>query len=260
MNILIISIILFIGGILLYVFFPKYYSYYLKKRENKLKREITQNISHELKTPLAGILGYIESIIDNEDLPPEKVQYFLEKTHLQAKRLQSLLNDISVLNKLDEKKQVYEFEQVNILSVVNEVLEDVDDTMKEKSTHAIINIPHNTQIVGNRSLIYSTFRNLIDNSIAYAGENITIQIKVEKEDKRYYYFEFSDNGIGIEKQHRSRIFERFYRVEKGRSRKSGGTGLGLAIVKNAIQLHHGDIHLECPQEGGTKFHFSIRKT
>ena len=113
-------------------------------------------------------------------------------------------------------------------------------------------------INGNQSMVYSIFRNLTDNAIAYAGEGTTITIRCREQNDRYH-FTFSDNGGGVEKVHLSRLFERFYRVDKGRSRKVGGTGLGLAIVKNAVLLHGGTITASNIPEGGLAFDFSLKK-
>ena len=111
---------------------------------------------------------------------------------------------------------------------------------------------------GNNSLIYSIFRNLMDNAINYAGEGKTIAISAFEQDDKWY-FSFSDNGVGIPVEHMSRVFERFYRVDKGRSRSLGGTGLGLAIVKNAVMLHGGTIIAQAPTNGGLCFKFTLKK-
>ena len=130
--------------------------------------------------------------------------------------------------------------------------------LEQKGMKAVVDLPERLVIHGNQSLLYSIFRNLTDNAIAYAGEGTTIQLSAHDEGSQWR-FVFSDNGVGIEPQHLSRIFERFYRVDKGRSRKMGGTGLGLAIVKNAVGLHGGSITATCPAEGGMRFEFTLNK-
>ncbi|MGL5619804.1 MAG: sensor histidine kinase, partial [Tannerellaceae bacterium] len=122
-----------------------------------------------------------------------------------------------------------------------------------------ISLQNNLIIHGNHSLLYSIFRNLFDNAIAYAGDNITIEVACFKEDESYYYFKFSDSGCGVQEEHLNRLFERFYRVDKGRSRKIGGTGLGLAIVKNGVNFHKGEISAKNRADGGLEFIFTLKK-
>lgn len=231
----------------------------VQEHENELKRHLTQNISHELKTPVSSILGYMESILENPDLDPARQRFFVERSYQQAHRLSSLLQDISTLNKIDEGKRLFEKEACNVTEVITDVLNDVNLDIEKKGFVILKNFQANLSILGNRSLIYSIFRNLLDNALAYAGEKITIDINCYREDENFYYFSFSDNGIGVSEEHLSRLFERFYRVDKGRSRKMGGTGLGLAIVKNGVFFHRGTISAKNNADGGLSFIFSLRK-
>ena len=231
----------------------------VQEHENELKRHLTQNISHELKTPVSSILGYMESILENPDMDTKRQRFFIERSFQQAQRLRDLLYDISTLNKIDEGKRVYEKETCNISDIILDVLNDVHLQIEQKEYKIQQNFQPNILIQGNRSLLYSIFRNLLDNALAYAGEKITIDISCYREDENFFYFSFSDNGNGVPEEHLSRLFERFYRIDKGRSRKMGGTGLGLAIVKNAVLYHRGNISAKCVPTGGLSFIFSLRK-
>lgn len=231
----------------------------VQEHENQLKRHLTQNISHELKTPVSSILGYMESILNNPDLDPARQRFFIERSFLQAQRLSALLQDISTLNKIDEAKRLFEKEPCDVAQVIGDVLFDVHLQVEERKSIILKNFPEQLPIQGNRSLLYSIFRNLTDNALAYGGNKITIDINCYREDTQFYYFSFSDNGVGISEEHLSKIFERFYRVDKGRSRKLGGTGLGLAIVKNAVIFHKGNISAKSLPTGGLSFIFSLRK-
>jgi len=131
--------------------------------------------------------------------------------------------------------------------------------MEEKGITSEVILPGNPVIHGNYSLLYSIFQNLYDNAIAYAGENIHITLNCYKEDPSFYYFSFSDTGVGIPEDHINRIFERFYRLDKGRSRKIGGTGLGLSIVKNGVNFHRGQISAKSTPGKGLTFFFTLKK-
>jgi len=231
----------------------------VQEHENELKRHLTQNISHELKTPVSSILGYMESILENPDMDPKRQRFFVERSFQQALRLSALLQDITTLNKMDEAKRLFEKETCNISEVIQDVLNDVHLEIEQKECEILKNFPPELKIMGNRSLIYSIFRNLLDNTLAYAGEKLMVDISCYREDEQYYYFSFSDNGVGVDEVHLTRLFERFYRVDKGRSRKMGGTGLGLAIVKNAVLYHRGKISAKIVPTGGLSFIFSLRK-
>jgi len=231
----------------------------VQEHENELKRHLTQNISHELKTPVSSILGYMESILNNPDLDPERQRFFIQRSFQQAQRLSSLLQDISMLNKMDEDKRLFDKETCILAELLTDVLNDVHLEIEQKKCNVLKNVNPEIQIQGNRSLLYSIFRNLMDNALAYGGDKLSIDINCYREDELFYYFSFTDNGIGVGEEHLNRLFERFYRVDKGRSRKVGGTGLGLAIVKNAVLYHGGTISAKNIPGGGLSFIFSLRK-
>ena len=230
-----------------------------QEEESRMKRQLTQNVSHELKTPVSSIQGYLETILSNPDLSPDKRQFFLERCYSQSTRLTGLLRDISVLNRLDEASEMFDLTEVNITKLIAEILKECSQDMEEKHITSEIILPGDPTVFGNNSLLYSIFRNLYDNAIAYAGENIKITVNCYKEDPKYYYFSFSDNGVGIPEEHINRIFERFYRVDKGRSRKIGGTGLGLSIVKNGVNFHKGQISAKSSPGKGVTFFFTLKK-
>lgn len=227
--------------------------------KNRLKRQLTQNVAHELKTPVSSIQGYLETIVSDPGMDEEVKNHFIQRCFIQSQRLSSLLQDISTLNKLDDAPESYEREPINILTLFNTILSDVTQKLKEKIITVRTLIGPDVVVVGSHSLLYSIFRNLTDNAIAYAGEGVTVTVQVLSEDENYYTFSFADNGVGVAAEHLPHLFERFYRVDKGRSRKMGGTGLGLAIVKNAVLLHHGSISVRLAQTGGLEFIFSLPK-
>ena len=230
-----------------------------EEEQVRLKRQLTQNIAHELKTPVSSIQGYLETIVSNENIPREKINVFLERCYAQSNRLSRLLRDISVLTRMDEAASMIDMERVDISVLVGNIINEVSLELDEKHITVVNSLKKSIQIKGNYSLLYSIFRNLMDNAIAYAGSNIQININCFREDENFYYFSFADTGIGVSPEHLNRLFERFYRVDKGRSRKVGGTGLGLAIVKNAVIIHGGSISAKNNQGGGLEFVFTLAK-
>lgn len=230
-----------------------------EEEQARIKKQLTQNIAHELKTPVSSIQGYLETIINNPELPRERMMGFLERSYAQSNRLTHLLRDISALTRMEEAPGMMETETVNLCTIMQNILNEVNMDLEEKQIEARNLLPKELTVQGNASLLYSVFRNLTDNAIAYAGTGITITVRCFREDHRFYYFSFSDTGTGVAPEHLSRLFERFYRVDKGRSRKLGGTGLGLAIVKNAIILHGGNIFAKNNPHGGLEFIFTLSK-
>ena len=227
------------------------------EKENRLRRELTHNISHELKTPVASILGYTDTILESPDISEDMKRLFIERTNVQAKRLSALLQDISALNRMDYAKDMIAVERVDVSALFADILQETTLAVQRKAMSVKNYLPQNIIVRGNRSLLYSIFRNLIDNAVNYAGQGTTIEVSAT-EQQGLWLFTFSDNGIGIPAEHLPRIFERFYRIDKGRSRDMGGTGLGLAIVKNAVQLHGGTINVSSPATGGLTFEFTLK--
>ncbi len=226
----------------------------------RLKRQLTQNVAHELKTPVSSIQGYLETIVSNPDIDQETKDQFIQRCYAQSRRLSSLLADISTLNKLDDAPQGYEFVRVNIPELLLSIQRDLSMQMEANHVTFRALVEPGVEVDGNPSLLYSIFRNLTDNSIAYGGDGVTITVQVVSEDESFYTFSFSDNGPGVAPEHIPHLFERFYRIDKGRSRKMGGTGLGLAIVKNSVLLHRGTISVRLGLAGGLEFMFTLPKT
>lgn len=226
-------------------------------RRSIMKQQITSNISHELKTPISSVKGYLETVLNNHELEQSKQLYFIEKAYNQTERLTQLVNDIALLNKIEEYSELYTREKVQVKKVINEAIESFSDQIRQKSISVECDVEDDIIVNANYSLIFSVFRNLMENSVSYGGDNITISITKYHEDSTFHYFSFSDNGAGVEEEHLSRLFERFYRVDSGRSRKQGGTGLGLAIVKNAIISFKGEISARKRKGGGLEFIFSL---
>ena len=228
-------------------------------KRSMMKQQITSNISHELKTPIATVKGYLETLLNNPDMDPKRQQYFINKAHNQSERLTQLVNDIAMLNKIEESSELYPKGSIRVKKLMEEVIESFNDLILQKSVTVEMNIAGEVVVTANYSLLFSVFRNLMENSLNYGGNGITIQLSNYHDDNNYHYFSFADTGPGVEEEHLPRIFERFYRVDTGRSRKQGGTGLGLAIVKNAILSFKGEISARTHKGGGLEFIFSLPK-
>lgn len=229
-----------------------------RKEQDVLKRQLTQNIAHELKTPVASIQGYLETILNNPSINEDMRLQFMQRCYAQSQRLTALLQDISTLNRMDDAPDMIDFTRVNISQTVKDIIKETSLQLSQKQMTFNDMLPDDIVIKGNQSLIYSIFRNLTDNAIAYAGVGTEITLSAVDNGKEWK-FVFKDNGVGVPYKHLARLFERFYLVDKGRSRKMGGTGLGLAIVKNAVLLHKGMIKVENRKEGGLMFTFFLQK-
>ena len=211
------------------------------------RREFTANVSHELKTPLQGIIGSAD-LIQSGMVKPEDMPRFVGHIQKEASRLLALIEDIIRLSQLDEQNDM-PTEKVDLFETAKEVQTTLENAAKEKNVTVILNGEH-AEINGVKRLVYEIVYNLCDNAIKYNVDGGKVDISVSS-DGRNAKIRVADTGIGIPPEHRDRIFERFYRVDKSHSKASGGTGLGLSIVKHAIQYHNGKITLESEVGKGT---------
>jgi signal transduction histidine kinase len=229
-----------------------------QKARMDLKSEMTNSIAHELRTPVSAIRGYTETLLE-EDLPENTRIAFTRRAYDAAVRLSDLLRDVALLSKLEEADKLFKKEEVFIYEIVNDVIEEFAGKIDENSVKVENSLPQYISITGNQTLIYSIFRNLIENSLKHAGKWITLKIELTGEDNDFYFFSVSDSGIGVDEHYLNRIFERFFRVSDGRSREDGGSGLGLSIVRHAILYHGGTVSASNQYNTGFKVTFSLKK-
>ncbi|MDR1340209.1 MAG: two-component sensor histidine kinase [Prevotellaceae bacterium] len=230
-----------------------------QEKTRRLKQEMTGNITHELRTPVTGIRGCLETILERR-LDPDKKDYFIKSAYNQVLTLSELIRDMSLITKMEEAPQSFRSEDVNVADLLKNLKNELEIQLQEKNIRMNWDFSENVAVRGNANLLYSIFRNLTDNVIRYAGTDIDIMISKFNEDRNFYYFSYSDNGAGIpDEQHLNRIFERFYRVNEGRTRDTGGSGLGLSIVKNAVAFHKGTIVAKNKAGGGLEFLFKLQK-
>ena len=229
-----------------------------ERRNRQLKQEMTSNIAHELKTPVSSIRGYLEILLGDKPVDDERRRHYLERSYSQTLRLSDLIQDVSIINKLEESADLFPRTEVDATEVAKEAIGDLAD----KAAAAGITIQNNLPAMplgGNRELLYCIFRNLVENSIAYAGSNINIVLETYKESPDHYFIHYYDTGKGVADEYLSRLFDRFVRIDEGRSRQNGGTGLGLSIVKHSVLFHGGEIYARNREGGGLEYYFSLKK-
>ena len=224
----------------------------------RIKRQLTNNINHELKTPVAAIQGYLETMTTSKDITNEERDAFIAKSYAHCQRLTQLLTDVSTITRMEDGSSRIEREKVDLSTIVSEIASEVALLPDDKRMRMNIDLPTPMPVYGNYTLLMSIIKNLTDNAIAYSGGR-DIYVKCLGENEGMYTISFADNGIGIENDHIEYIFERFYRIDKGRSRKLGGTGLGLSIVKNGVIFHGGNIEVKNRKVGGLEFTFTLPK-
>ena len=224
----------------------------------RIKRQLTNNINHELKTPVASIQVCLETLLSGINLSEEKRQELIERCYTNNERLRRLLGDVSLITRIEDGSQLIGKEPVEINNIIDEIAAELE--IMPEDERFTLHTDFNEQVIveGNPSLIGSIFRNLTENAIAYSGGK-NIYISLVENNEGLCRITFEDDGCGVEEKQLPRLFERFYRVDKGRSRQMGGTGLGLAIVKHAVQFHGGNITVTNRTGGGLKFEFTIKK-
>ena len=224
----------------------------------RIKQQLTNNINHELKTPVASIQVCLETLLSGINLTEEKKQELIERCYANNERLRRLLEDVSLITRMESGSLLIGKESVAINHIIDEMKDELDIMPENERLDLHVDFNEEVVVEGNLSLIGSIFRNLTENAIAYSGgENIYISLIGNNEESCAIRFE--DDGCGVDEKQLPRLFERFYRVDKGRSRRLGGTGLGLAIVKHAVQFHGGTIAVSNRSEGGLRFEFSLKK-
>ena len=232
--------------------------YEAEQEKNRIKRQLTNNINHELKTPVASIQVCLETLLSGISLSDEKRQELIERCYTHNERLRKLLSEVSLITRMEDGSQSISKEPIVINNIINEIATELEFMPEEERFTLLTNFDEQTIIEGNLSLIGSIFRNLTENAIAYSGgKNIYISL-IENTDT-HCKISFEDDGCGVDEKQLPRLFERFYRADKGRSRRMGGTGLGLAIVKHAVQFHGGTITVRNRNNGGLRFDFTLSK-
>lgn len=223
-----------------------------QKEKERIKKQLTNNINHELKTPVASIQVCLETLLAHDNLPEEKRREFLLRCLSNSERLRSLLADVSLITRMDDGSEAIGMERVDLAKIIAEAVAECEPIASAKGIRLINESDGPAEIRGNASLLFSVIRNLLDNAIAYSGAT-EIDISRFRRMPGGFSFTVGDNGCGVDSEHLPRLFERFYRIDKGRSRTAGGTGLGLSIVKNAVLLHGGTISVENRAMGGLLF-------
>lgn len=226
----------------------------------QMKRELTNNINHELKTPVSAITLELETIINNRGrLTDEQRDMLIDRAKANSDRLLRMIQDILTLNRMEDGKDAIQKEDISLHDIIDEVLESCEMKALAAGIDYDIDLPNDDMMInGNGPLLESIFRNLLVNCINYSGASL-FTIRLEDEDKHSFRIKISDNGSGIPEEHFEHIFDRFYRLEHGRSRKKGGTGMGLAIVKNAAMFHGGDISIRNIPSGGLEYTLILSK-
>lgn len=222
------------------------------------QRELLANVSHEFRTPLAIINGYVETLMDGALADPEMARRSLAAMHKNSRRLALLIDDLLTMSRLEERARLLEFRPVNLRELLGHVLEHLEPTIADRAAEIVVDWPDDavhSEADGRR--MEQVYSNLVGNALRYGEvEHLTVRISARKHENEIR-IAFADNGPGIPLGDQAHIFERFYRVYKDRSRDAGGTGLGLSIVKNIVEAHGGRVAVESTPGSGSTFRVSL---
>jgi two-component system, OmpR family, phosphate regulon sensor histidine kinase PhoR len=231
----------------------------LKKME-QFRREFLADVSHELKTPIFAAQGFIHTLIDGAKEDPKTLDRFLNRAAKSIDGLDALVRDLVTLSQVEKGDLKMHFEEIDLKHITEEIFEQLENKAQNRNVTLKIKPKDLEKAIVNadKQRITQVLTNLIDNGIKYGREEGKIIVEIE-EDKKHFHISVEDDGPGIQPEHLSRIFERFYRVDKSRSRDTGGTGLGLAIVKHILNAHNSKITVTSQIDKGTKFVFKLKK-
>ena len=227
-----------------------------QQEKERIKKRLTNNINHELKTPVASIHVCLETMLAHGTMNDDKRREFIERCLANTDRLRRLLSDVSLLTRMDDGGNLIPMEPVNLRDIVSDVVADCELSADERGMVIDNQIVSDIVISGNAQFLESVFYNLVNNALSYSG-GTRIALRVETFTDEKAVMTFSDDGCGVAEEHIEHLFERFYRVDKGRSRAMGGTGLGLSIVKNVMLLHGGAVSVENLPTGGLSFTMTL---
>ncbi len=224
----------------------------------RIKSQLTNNINHELKTPIGIIKGYLDTILSEPDMPAATKKKFLERAQANVNRLCVLLNDVSTMTRLEEGQEKIPTSEVDFHDLVFQLHSDYKQSNSGGNMKFTYDIPLGCKVKGNANVLTSLLTNLIRNAVMHS-RGTAMSLKLLSESPQFYTFSFSDNGTGVPQESIPHLFERFYRVDTGRSRKAGGSGLGLPIVRNVVMVLGGAISVRNQSSGGLEFIFTLPK-
>jgi len=230
----------------------------LKQLENT-RQEFVANVSHELRTPLSLIKGYVETLIDGAKDNPEVSLRFLQTIDKHADRLTYLIEDLLTISRLESGQITLNLQTTDLRPVIQRALDELLNRAREKTVTLVNKVPEGQAVRVDADRVHQVLFNLVDNAIKYGRQDVHVEVSSRAVDEKFVELSVTDNGPGIPAEHLERIFERFYRVDKARSREQGGTGLGLAIVKHIVQSHGGEVWATSGEGRGTTFFFTVTR-